>query len=155
MSQEYNSTNECVTNTDDVVNAVLCAFNKSAIDLRRKAKWWQRESKAKELIKSHNMHQLGMDIRRLALTPVVKRYSGANSFRQSFDSELSENNRVAVYTAQFGSYDKIIEPAFKYSNVDYYLFTDADVPINSLWKKVVVGNNPELQLLNSQKKHAI
>lgn len=44
--------------------------------------------------------------------------------------------RIAVYTSIYGDYDKIYEPLFKPNNIDYYIITDNDVPLDSLWKKI-------------------
>lgn len=43
--------------------------------------------------------------------------------------------RGVVYTAVFGGYDQIEEPMFVNPNLEYYAFTDADIPENSVWKK--------------------
>lgn len=48
--------------------------------------------------------------------------------------------KIAVYTAIFGKSDEIKEPLYKPDNIDYYIITDQEVPVNSLWKKVEYNN---------------
>lgn len=43
--------------------------------------------------------------------------------------------KIAIYTAVYGNYDIILEPLYKDPMCDYYIFTDQDVPENSIWKK--------------------
>lgn len=46
------------------------------------------------------------------------------------------DERIAVYTCIFGAYDRLIEPVCYPDNIDYYIITDQDVPLGSIWKKV-------------------
>lgn len=57
--------------------------------------------------------------------------------------------RGAVYTAVFGGYDKIEEPMYVNPNLDYYAFTDAELPEYSVWKKVDVSKYPHLRELDA------
>jgi len=50
--------------------------------------------------------------------------------------ELEMDDRVAVYTAVFGNYDSIKEPMYINPQCDYFIFTDGEVPKDSIWKKV-------------------
>ena len=50
----------------------------------------------------------------------------------------TEEKKIAVYSCIVGSYDKIIEPVICDEGVDYFLFTDQEVPKNSVWKKIDV-----------------
>lgn len=43
--------------------------------------------------------------------------------------------KIAVYTSIYGNYDYIYEPLFIDASCDYYIFTDIEVPKNSIWKK--------------------
>lgn len=45
------------------------------------------------------------------------------------------DKRVAVYTAVFGNYDRLWEPLFCPDNVDYFIFTDGEIPAGSKWVK--------------------
>lgn len=45
------------------------------------------------------------------------------------------DKRVAVYTAIFGNYDQLHEPGFTPDNVDYFVYTDGEVPAGGKWKK--------------------
>ena len=46
------------------------------------------------------------------------------------------NEKLAVYTCIFGSYDMICEPKYKSRYCDYYIITDGAVPDGSAWKKL-------------------
>lgn len=54
-------------------------------------------------------------------------------FSQNALSVFSQ--KVIVYTSIFGSYDKILEPLCIDKNCEYYIFTDQEIPENSIWKK--------------------
>ena len=43
--------------------------------------------------------------------------------------------KVAVYIALFGNIDSIIEPLVVDPNCDYFVITDQDIPVCSIWKK--------------------
>lgn len=46
------------------------------------------------------------------------------------------NLRMAVYTCIVGHYDSLIEPRIAEPGIDYYVFTDIDIPAGSVWKKI-------------------
>lgn len=50
------------------------------------------------------------------------------------------NERVAVYTSFFGSYDILREPLTLPDNVDYFVMTDQEVPSGSAWKKIDISS---------------
>ena len=43
--------------------------------------------------------------------------------------------RIAVYTALFGTYDAVREPLWHPENIDYFILTDQAFPADSLWKE--------------------
>lgn len=46
------------------------------------------------------------------------------------------NEKIVVYTAIFGRYDKLLEPICHPDNVDYFIVTDQEIDLtNSTWKK--------------------
>ena len=53
------------------------------------------------------------------------------------------DKKIAVYSCIVGKYDDVIEPIIVEDNVDYYMFTDLDVPKDSAWKKVDVTQMDE------------
>lgn len=59
----------------------------------------------------------------------------------------TEGKKIAVYSCIVGSYDKIIEPVICDEEVDYFLFTDQEVPENSIWKKIDVTQYREYDRL--------
>lgn len=42
--------------------------------------------------------------------------------------------RIAVYTAEFGGYDEILEPVMRPDNIDYFIITDGVLQPGSCWK---------------------
>ena len=71
--------------------------------------------------------------------------SGVDRFLPNPESETAElktirpdnyfcDEKIAVYMAEFGEYDEIMEPVIRPDNIDYYLLTDRSVSENSTWK---------------------
>ena len=58
--------------------------------------------------------------------------------------------KIAVYSCIVGNYDKIVEPLYCEEGVDYLMFTDLDVPINSKWKKIDITKFPEYRTLSAK-----
>lgn len=54
-----------------------------------------------------------------------------------------------IYTAVFGGYDKLEDPLYVNPNLDYYAFTDVDLPQGSVWKKFDISRYPHLKGLDS------
>ena len=46
------------------------------------------------------------------------------------------DEKIAVYMAEFGGYDEIMEPVIHPDNIDYYLLTDRFFPGTSIWKRL-------------------
>ncbi len=67
-----------------------------------------------------------------------------------YKSNYFSTERIAIYTAVFGSYDVVPEPYIQPDNCDYYIFTDQTLPLSSLWKKVDVPDKLE-GMSNAQK----
>ncbi len=53
-----------------------------------------------------------------------------------------------VYTAIYGNYDRLQEPLFINSNIDYYAFTDQEIPKGSVWKKMDISCYTQLDGLD-------
>ena len=51
------------------------------------------------------------------------------------DSDYFADYKIAVYTAVFGNYESIHEPDILPDNIDYFIFTDVEIPKQSRWKK--------------------
>lgn len=62
--------------------------------------------------------------------------------------DLSES-RIAVYSCITGNYDGIIDPLYAEPGVDYYMFTDLNLPEGSKWKKIDVTQFSEYKTLTS------
>lgn len=52
--------------------------------------------------------------------------------------------RGVVYTAIYGKYDKLSEPLYVNQDLDYYAFTDQEIPDGSVWKKMDLSAFPQL-----------
>ena len=49
------------------------------------------------------------------------------------------NQKIAIYTVIFGSYDRILEPNFVPDNCDFYIITDQKVEYESAWTKLDIS----------------
>ena len=59
------------------------------------------------------------------------------------DSLNSFPSKVIVYTSIYGPYDKILEPLCIDENCEYYIFTDQELPKDSIWKKADNSSIPD------------
>ena len=64
-----------------------------------------------------------------------RRYRALRADRRGIspESQCFSDQRIAVYMAVFDGYDCPQEPLFCPDNVDYFIFTDGEVPENSKW----------------------
>lgn len=75
------------------------------------------------------------------------------SFRERKVEDFVINNyhnvgKGVVYTAIYGKYDKLTEPMYVNPNLDYYAFTDQEIPEGSVWKKMDLASFPQLSSLD-------
>ena len=56
--------------------------------------------------------------------------------KQQYD--FFSDEQIAVYMALFGGYDQIREPVCCPDNIDYYILTDQEIPVESRWKRLDV-----------------
>ena len=68
---------------------------------------------------------------------LFKKKSNPSVEKLDFQKEY-QGEKIAVYTAIYGQYDAIMEPLYKDPKCDYYIFTDQELPTDSIWKKVGV-----------------
>lgn len=68
-----------------------------------------------------------------SLANVRKKLKEPNIFN-TIDDVFPET-KIVVYTVNTGKYDKIKEPIFVDKNIDYYVFTEQEIPVDSTWKK--------------------
>jgi hypothetical protein len=59
-----------------------------------------------------------------------------------------DDKKIAVYTCIVGNYDPLIEPLIVEQRVDYYVFTDQEVPDGSKWKKIDITRMEDYQMLS-------
>ena len=60
--------------------------------------------------------------------------------------------RGVVYTAIYGGYDKLQEPLFVSDNLDYFAFTDQEIPQGSVWRKIDISVFKQLEGLDDYHK---
>lgn len=53
--------------------------------------------------------------------------------------------KIVVYTCIWGKYDKILEPYYINPDIDYYIFTDQEVPSDSVWKKSSIPDDVNIE----------
>lgn len=103
-------------------------------DLRSSVNRWMRGSKTKKMRSSQD---------------ALEKQTSANDSMPDYFSE----ERVAIYTAIFGPYDKVAEPYCRPDNCDYYIFTDQKVNNDSsAWIKRA-AELPELDGLSNAQKN--
>lgn len=66
-----------------------------------------------------------------------------NSYYSNRSIQSAKNLSVAVYCCIIGGYDEVVDPVVIDDNVDYYCFTDSNVPSDSIWKKIDITEFPE------------
>ena len=56
--------------------------------------------------------------------------------------------RIVVYTCVWGKYDTLLEPFFVNPNIDYIIFTDQEIPKDSVWKKGTIPNDLDVNKMS-------
>lgn len=79
-------------------------------------------------LRKNRIWKSGVD-RQLPAENPDKIRDGLSGYRNYFSSE-----RIAVYTAEFGQYDEILEPVIQPDNIDYFLITDRKPAATGRWK---------------------
>lgn len=59
------------------------------------------------------------------------------------------DKRIAVYTCITGNYDNVINPLYIEPNIDYYIFTDLNLPKDVSWKKIDITRFQEYNVISS------
>ncbi len=49
-----------------------------------------------------------------------------------------KNIKLAVYTVSTGKYDDIKNPIYIDNDIDYFVFTEQEIPLDSVWKKIQI-----------------
>ncbi len=84
-------------------------------------------------------------LKQLKIIDIIKRLLNRNGkldvILNQKDNNVDWNNyfldkKVAVYTAIFGHYDSLFEPLVAPNNIDYFAFTDFEIPTGSKWKRL-------------------
>ncbi len=61
-----------------------------------------------------------------------------NPITENLPVNYFSEEKIAVYTAIYGPYDEVIEPITVPDNCDFYIFTDQEVPEDSVWEKAEI-----------------
>lgn len=111
------------------------------------------------MIRHFISHLKKRDFRRIFNRLVIR--NNIKKLPQDYDVESNyspERNyfsaeKIAIYTALFGSYDEIQEPTFIPDNCDFYIITDQQVK-STTWKQINLLNNfPEINSLSNIEKN--
>ena len=98
----------------------------------------RKRSRAYRLIRSLCRNGLDGTIRRCRLiqSGIDRQLPTDDAGRDAPGGERNyfSSERIAVYTAEFGGYDEILEPVIQPDNIDYYVITDESVQAGSSWK---------------------
>lgn len=133
-------------------------FDDSIVDLNRRyqelfyskpvQKYLKRE-KYKEYVKEGNYKQIIEDILFKLFVRIPS--SLQSNINVTHKSKLKNNSlndkKIAVYSCIVGNYDKIVEPFFIEPQVEYFMFTDLEVPKNSKWQKVDIKQFDEYKTM--------
>lgn len=57
-----------------------------------------------------------------------------NVFQET--KKIYNGKKFVIYSVISGNYDKILDPIYYDDSIDYYMFTDSNIPKNSVWKKI-------------------
>lgn len=63
--------------------------------------------------------------------------------------------KIAIYTCITGNYDRVYEPLFVPDNCDFFVITDQEVPQESYWNKIDMGDYVAQYLNEKQKANPI
>lgn len=66
--------------------------------------------------------------------------TNGNSLRNIEEIQNVSKFRIAVYSCIVGKYDQFIDPVYCEDGVDYYMFTDQELPVDSSWKKIDISS---------------
>lgn len=71
-----------------------------------------------------------------------------NALRCIEEEQNIKDLKIAVYSCVVGKYDQFIDPVIKEDNVDYYMFTDQELPEDSVWEKINISELDDYKLLS-------
>ncbi|MGQ7328449.1 glycosyltransferase domain-containing protein [Streptococcus suis] len=125
---------------EEIASLAAVSLSQQIIDLKQ-SKQYRIGSKLKiflELIKHRKIAQL-FGLIYLSLSRKNATIHSTSSF---FERPFVQNytGRVAVYTCIIGIREMIKNPVFISPNCDYYIITNKEVPLNSIWKKIDVND---------------
>lgn len=124
----------------------------------------EKQSRTKKLEKLL-LHGEFIPAANLCLGYLTRRFKKALSAVGFFRNEINPKTvncnyffpeRIAVYTAVFSSYDKLLEPKFLPDNCDFFLFSDSvTIPEGSAWKARELPDSvqKEMQYFSPVKKN--
>lgn len=82
----------------------------------------------REMRRQYRIQKSGVDRLLPEANPAESRVGGSGKHN------YFSNERIAVYTAEFGHYDDILEPVIQPDNIDYFLITDQELVTPGCWK---------------------
>jgi hypothetical protein len=106
-----------------------------------------KKEKYLEYIKEKNYKKILEDILFKAFIRIPSSLSGNVNWGHP-KKENCINKKIVVYSCVVGKYDRIVEPIYMEPGVDYLMFTDLNLPKNSMWKKVDITKLDDYKLLS-------
>lgn len=117
----------------------LNLLNQNKESINRHGKENSKIYRLLQILKSGNLkefkHKISLFLQRKKYNSTIGNSKFQNYIKENLVT-ININSKIAIYTCIVGDYDKIHEPSYVNENIDYYIFTDQDVPENSAWTKI-------------------
>ena len=116
--------------------------NKASINSKKDSKVYR----LLQILKSGNLkefkHKISLFLQRKKYNSTIGNSKFQNYIKENLIT-INMNSRIAIYTCIVGNYDKINEPSYVNKNIDYYIFTDQNIPEDSAWTKIDITSFQE------------
>lgn len=135
----------------------LLKLNKEYLDLYYSLDYQKilRKKRVKNMLRNKDIHGLITGIK-----GVLRRSQLISPQMVCLNEKVEETvkinphkDKIAVYTCITGGYDSIKEPLYVNPDIDYLVFTDGEVPANSVWKKFDINAIEEIRKLDNKDKN--
>lgn len=106
--------------------------------------YWSNEFQKKEKMKYYLNNLIHGRFNQIFEDLKFRHYAIENfTTAANIDTQIGGNNnikgkKIAVYSCIIGNYDNFIDPIIVDPEVDYYMFTDQELPTDTIWNKIDV-----------------
>ena len=106
--------------------------------------YWSNEFQKKEKMKYYLNNLIHGRFNQIFEDLKFRHYAIGNfTTAANIDTQIGGNNnikgkKIAVYSCIIGNYDNFIDPIIVDPEVDYYMFTDQELPTDTIWNKIDV-----------------